>query len=218
MIKGIQPLDKKIEFAKLVKKTRQEMGLSQAKFGELFGISATAIQGWEGKGVDPDKVKAAHIRKLAQIKGVSERDFLEELYGCSYREQVSVEEVLLKARSLSVTQKSQVILALVEDIEKFARASSNVYSDSIQKEAMSLRDFINQRLLSAGGIEALVTVMPLSDPKKIQLIRNFLSGESVELSQGNLSAIAFGLRSLGFDVNVETLMKQDCCCLTEQDH
>ncbi len=62
--------------AKGLRSTRERLGLSQADFGKLVGVSAQSIYNWESEKARP---RGAQIAKLAALRGIGKREAAERL-------------------------------------------------------------------------------------------------------------------------------------------
>ena len=57
-----------------IKELRKQTGLSQTKFGELFGIPLRTIQGWENEQRTPPEYVVKMIEELLYSRGILQKD------------------------------------------------------------------------------------------------------------------------------------------------
>jgi DNA-binding transcriptional regulator YiaG len=63
-----------------IKSLRNKLGLTQAEFGELAGVSSQAVYQWESK-EGKLNVRAATLQAIADIKGLGKREAWKRLEG-----------------------------------------------------------------------------------------------------------------------------------------
>lgn len=69
--------EKKMRFvAKGFRSQRERLGLSQADFGILLGVSAQTIYNWEHEGARP---RNGQLAKIAAVRGIGKREVAERL-------------------------------------------------------------------------------------------------------------------------------------------
>ena len=62
-----------------VRKLRQRLGLTQAKFGKLIGVSVPTVVNWEGVEGKVEIRKKATMARLQQVKGMGKKEVAEML-------------------------------------------------------------------------------------------------------------------------------------------
>ena len=60
-------------FGRLVRQTREKLGLSQAQFAERFNINIGRLRDWEQGRYQPDSVAWAYVKVIASAPGTVER-------------------------------------------------------------------------------------------------------------------------------------------------
>src|SRR5947208_11919529 len=104
----------KNRFGHLVRKKRQEKGVSLRKFAELVGVSPTYLSQVEHGNCDPPT--AERVRKMAEVLGENADELTalagrlpEDLPGIIHKRPTHMPELLREASGLSLEQLEQLV-------------------------------------------------------------------------------------------------------------
>ena len=115
---------REIDFPTLLKRTREELGLTQSEFGRGFGVGLTTVSMWENgkRKVGKDVVEFLVSKELDRAREEGARDVFTKEEWFTMEELAYLEEVMHLDYSLAVTfgqrEKSDIGGGLLRKLDK----------------------------------------------------------------------------------------------------
>ena len=178
--------------------------VNQTQFGEQLGVSPGIVSMWEKGKVDPDVIKVAHFRALANLKGWTVEHLMNFIYGYENQRE-SLESVLARIKNLSRLEKTQLIKiasawleedSIYESLTEFSQLLKNyieLNNLTLEEASKKLRIKPVKRLNSILDQQELPTNMELL---RLVSLPDLLDEDGERYSYEKLKALIFGFNEI----------------------